>query len=105
MANPETPKKAHGTQGADETSGGEFHDTGASTKETPSSTVTDLRSRAQHMAGRAQEMASDVTERAQDYAERAVRETGTFVRRYPSQSLLACFGVGMLVGFVMSSRR
>ena len=53
---------------------------------------------------RAQEMASTALNKAQEYGETALEETGSFVRRYPAQTLLAGLGIGLFVGWAWSRR-
>lgn len=53
---------------------------------------------------RAQDMASQAIEKVQEYGESALEQTGSFVRRYPAQTLLAGLGVGLILGWALSRR-
>ena len=64
-----------------------------------------LRDSASTLLDRAQETASNVTRRAQDIATQATENTETAIRRYPLQSLAVGFGIGVLIGLLIPSRK
>lgn len=53
---------------------------------------------------RAQEIASTAYDSAREYGGQAVEQTGTFIRRYPTQMLFAGFGAGVLLGLIIRRR-
>jgi ElaB/YqjD/DUF883 family membrane-anchored ribosome-binding protein len=55
-------------------------------------------------AGKASEVASNVMDKAQEYGTGAVEQSGTFIRRYPTQTLLAGFGIGLVLGLGLGRR-
>jgi len=61
------------------------------------STVSDF-------AERAQDVASNVLGKAQEYGSDALEQSGVFVRRYPAQTLLAGFGIGLVMGLAIGRR-
>jgi ElaB/YqjD/DUF883 family membrane-anchored ribosome-binding protein len=63
-----------------------------------------VQSLASNVANRAQSLASDVASRAQDMASSAADKTSSTIREYPLQSLVAGFGLGCVVGFLISRR-
>lgn len=50
---------------------------------------------------KAQELGSDLKDKAQEYGEMAVEETNSFIRRYPTQVLIAGLGAGLLIGYFL----
>lgn len=64
-----------------------------------------LKGSASTLLDKAQEKATDVANRAQDIASQTTENAETIIRRYPLRSLAVGFGVGVLVGLLMPSRR
>lgn len=56
------------------------------------------------VADKAKEFATNIKDKAQEYGEMAIDETGSFIRRYPAQSLLVGFGAGLAIGLLVARR-
>ena len=55
-------------------------------------------------ADKAKDMASNIKDRAQEYGEKAVDQTSEIIQKYPTQSLLVGFGLGLVAGLVFARR-
>jgi ElaB/YqjD/DUF883 family membrane-anchored ribosome-binding protein len=57
-----------------------------------------------NLGHRAQDLVTRFAGQAKEYGGKAVEQTGSFVKRHPGPTLLAGFGVGILVGVAIARR-
>ena len=77
---------------------------GGAATEKLSSLATVVRDNAGDYLNKAGGVATDVASKAKEYGDMAVDETTSFIRKYPTQSLLAGFGIGLLIGIGLARR-
>jgi len=54
---------------------------------------------------RAQDMAQSAMHKVQEFSGTALKQSGSFIRRYPAQTILVGFGLGVVFGMTLLNRR
>lgn len=66
--------------------------------------VDNIGETASQFSERAVDIATNFKDKAQEYGGKALDETSTLIKKYPAQSLLAGFGLGLVCGLLFARR-